>query len=140
MQEPEGQERREELQKAACEIRARAYAPYSKFRVGAAVLGGSGRIYTGVNVENASYGLTVCAERVAIFKAVAAGERSIQAVAVCTVNGVAPCGPCRQVMREFAGGPLAVYLLDAEGHGRETTLDALLPDSFGPEDLEDVED
>ncbi|MDX1686827.1 MAG: cytidine deaminase [Candidatus Promineifilaceae bacterium] len=140
MQEREGQERRGELERAACESRAHAYAPYSKFRVGAAVLAGSGRIYTGVNVENASYGLTTCAERVAIFKAVAAGERSIKAVAVCTESGVAPCGPCRQVMREFAGGPVTVYLLDADGQGRETTLEALLPDSFGPEDLEDVED
>lgn len=134
------EERREELEQAACEVRERAYAPYSKFRVGAAVLAGSGRIYTGANVENASYGLTACAERVAIFKAVTAGERTIKAVAVCTENGVAPCGPCRQVMREFAGGPVAVYLVDAEGSGRETTLDALLPDSFGPEDLEGGEE
>ena len=136
----EREERRESLEKAACESRSQAYAPYSEFRVGAAVLAGSGRIYTGVNVENASYSLTACAERVAIFKAVAAGERSIEAVAVCTDNGVAPCGPCRQVMREFARGPVAVYLLDPEGHSRGTTLDDLLPDSFGPEDLEDVND
>jgi len=141
MQEQEEDEaRREALEKAACESRDRAYAPYSRFRVGAAVLAGSGRIYTGANVENASYGLTACAERVAIFKAVAAGERSIRAVAVCTENGVAPCGPCRQVMREFADGRVAVYLLDAEGRGRETTLDALLPESFGPEDLEGGKD
>ena len=136
----EREERREVLEKAACESRPQAYAPYSNFRVGAAVRAGSGRIYTGVNVENASYGLTVCAERVAIFKAAAAGERSIEAVAVCTDNGVAPCGPCRQVMREFAGGPVVVYLLDAGGHSRETTLDALLPDSFGPEYLENGDD
>lgn len=137
---PEREERREELATAACDSRAHAYAPYSNFHVGAAVLAGSGRIYTGVNVENAAYGLTTCAERVAIFKAVAAGERSIRAVAVCTENGVAPCGSCRQVMREFADGPVAVYLLDARGYVRETTLDALLPDSFGPEDLEATQD
>ena len=131
-----GEDWREELEKAAYKSRARAYAPYSKFRVGAAVLAGSGRIYTGANVENASYGLTTCAERVATFNAVAAGERSIRAVAVCTENGVAPCGSCRQVIREFADGPVVVYLLDAEGRGQETTLDALLPYSFGPEDLE----
>lgn len=131
-----GEERREDLERAACESQERAYAPYSKFRVGAAVLAESGRIYTGVNVENASYGLTMCAERVAIFKAAAAGERAIRAVAVCTDGGVTPCGACRQVMREFARGPISVYLIDAEGGGRETTLDALLPDSFGPEDLE----
>lgn len=139
MQEREGQTRRNELEKAACEMRARAYAPYSGFCVGAAALGGSGRIYTGLNVENASYGLTVCAERVAIFSAVAAGERSIQAVAVCTDKGVAPCGSCRQVMREFTSGRMDVYLIDSDGHSREMTLDALLPDSFGPEDLESGE-
>lgn len=135
-----GEERREELERAACESQERAYAPYSDFRVGAAVLAESGQIYTGVNVENASYGLTTCAERVAIFKAVAAGERTIRAVAVCTDSGVAPCGACRQVMREFAKGPMAIYLVDAEGNGRETTLGALLPDSFGPEDLEASQD
>ena len=140
MQERGSQAKREDLEKAACDSRGRAYAPYSRFRVGAAVLAGSGRVYTGANVENASYGLTACAERVAIFNAVAAGERTIRAVAVCTESGVAPCGPCRQVMREFADGPVTVYLLDAEGHGRETTLEALLPDSFGPEDLEGVDD
>lgn len=128
-------EQREQLGQAACESRSRAYAPYSKFKVGAAVLAESGAIYTGVNVENASYGLTTCAERVAIFQAVAAGERRILAVAVCTESGVTPCGSCRQVMREFATD-LPVLLLDEEGRSRQTTLSKLLPDSFGPEHLE----
>jgi cytidine deaminase len=125
---------RQALEAAACESRERAYAPYSRFRVGAAVLTGSGAIYRGVNVENAAYNPTICAERVAIFSAVAAGELDIVAVAVCTENGATPCGPCRQVMREFARD-LTVYICDTAGNSRETSLAALLPDSFGPEDL-----
>jgi cytidine deaminase len=127
-------EQRRTLEEAACASRERAYAPYSKYRVGAAVLAGSGAIFTGVNIENASYGLTVCAERVAVFKAVEAGETTILAVAVCTENGAAPCGPCRQVMREF-GQAFPVYLVSADGNRRATSLEALLPDSFGPEHL-----
>lgn len=127
-------EERTQLEEAACAVRRRAYAPYSHFRVGAAVLGANGDVYTGVNVENAAYGLTICAERAAIFQAVAAGEREIQAVAVCTGEGVSPCGSCRQVMREFAT-ELPVFLVDGAGNSRETNLRMLLPDSFGPEDL-----
>lgn len=127
-------QQRTELEKAACAARRQAYAPYSHFAVGAAVLGGGGEIYTGVNVENAVYGLTICAERAAIFQAVAAGEREIRAVAVCTSNGAAPCGSCRQVMREFAE-ECPVFLVDDAGNSREATLNALLPESFGPEDL-----
>ena len=128
-------EQRKRLEEAACESRADAYAPYSHFRVGAAVLGESGAVYTGANIENAAYSPTVCAERVAIFKAINAGERRILAVAVCTTTGATPCGPCRQVMREF-GDDMAVYIADENGKRRETTLRALLPDSFGPENLE----
>lgn len=122
------------LEGAACQSRQNAYAPYSGFAVGAAVLAGSGAIYRGVNVENAAYDPTICAERVAIFSAIAAGERQILALAVCTENGVTPCGPCRQVMREFAQD-LPIYICDTAGNSRETNLTALLPDSFGPEDL-----
>ncbi|MDT8306877.1 MAG: cytidine deaminase [Anaerolineae bacterium] len=122
------------LEAAACQVRDNAYAPYSGFRVGAAVLAGSGAIYSGVNVENAAYNPTICAERAAIFAAISAGERELRAVAVCTGTGATPCGPCRQVMREFARD-LPVYIIDTAGNSRETSLSALLPDAFGPEDL-----
>lgn len=128
--------RRRKLEEAACAVRERAYAPYSEFKVGAAIMTGSGAIYDGANIENASYGLTICAERAAIAKAMSAGERSIQAVAVCTENGVTPCGACRQVIREFAAD-CPVYLVDGEGRRRETSLAALLPESFGKGDLEE---
>ncbi len=107
-----------------------AYAPYSKFRVGAAVLGGSGKIYFGANVENASYGLTVCAERVAVYRAVTAGEKKILAVAVaCGSPGVAtPCGACRQVLSEF-GKKMDVVLVSGKGF-KVKKLSALLPDAF----------
>jgi cytidine deaminase len=110
-----------------------AYAPYSKFRVGAAVLAGSGKIFTGANVENASYGLSNCAERTAVFTAVAAGERIIVAVAVYTPTRkpTLPCGACRQVIHEF--GPTAVILCACRSREPiETTLDQLLPGAFGP--------
>ncbi|MDX1663697.1 MAG: cytidine deaminase [Candidatus Promineifilaceae bacterium] len=128
-------EQRSRLEAEACASRADAYAPYSHFRVGAAVLAGSGAIYTGANIENAAYSPTICAERVAIFKAVNAGERRILAVAVCTDNAAAPCGPCRQVMREF-GDDMVIYIAGEDGGRRETSLKTLLPDSFGPKDLE----
>lgn len=127
-------EDRNALVAAACEIRQRAYAPYSKFQVGAAVLTVDGRIFAGVNVENASYGLTVCAERTALGSAVTAGAQGIVAAAVCSDNGAAPCGACRQVLGEFAGD-IPIWLVDAEGAIRQTTLYTLLPDHFGPEDL-----
>ena len=114
--------------------RALAYAPYSRYRVGAAVRGASGRIYTAGNVENASYGHSVCAERVAVFKAVSEGERQLVAIAVATENGGSPCGACRQVLREF-GPTMRVLVADAEGRARAYALTDLLPDSFGPEDL-----
>ena len=125
---------KDQLIEAACAARAQAYVPYSNYPVGAALLLASGAIVTGVNVENASYGLTICAERTAVVRAVSAGHREIMAVAVCTENAGSPCGACRQVLTEFAGD-VPVYLVNNNGEGRETTLYALLPDHFGPEHL-----
>ena len=125
---------RESLIKAACEARARAYAPYSHYKVGAAILTEDGRLFTGVNVENVSYGLTICAERTAVFKMVSEGARRIVAVAICTENGGSPCGACRQVLSEFADD-IPVWLCDSQGKVRQTTLHTLLPDHFGPEHL-----
>ncbi|HEY1764553.1 MAG TPA: cytidine deaminase [Opitutaceae bacterium] len=124
------------LETTARSLAKRAYAPYSRFPVGAAVLAGSGKIYGGCNVENASFGLCLCAERTAVFCAVAAGERSIAAVAVYTAtkNPTAPCGACRQVIHEF--GPQALVICTCEGKARlEEPLAALLPHAFGPTDL-----
>jgi cytidine deaminase len=101
------------LAAAAVHVRANAHAPYSNFRVGAAVLTESGEIFTGCNVENASYGLTICAERVAVGAAVAAGHKKIAAVAVVTAGGHSPCGACRQVLCEF-GPAMEVLLCDAD--------------------------
>ena len=125
---------RDELIRAALAARAHAYAPYSNYQVGAAVLTDEDQIFGGCNVENASYGLTNCAERTAIFTAVAQGARVLRAVAVATGDGGSPCGACRQVMAEFApdgGASVAVYLLDAAGAiMRETTVAELLPFGF----------
>ena len=125
-----------ELESAARSVARRAYAPYSKFCVGAAVLGDSGKIHSGCNVENASFGLTSCAERNAIFAAVGAGERAVRAVVIYTPTptATAPCGACRQVIHEF--GPDAIVISICDGNGRiESTIGDLLPKSFGPEDL-----
>lgn len=120
----------------AQQVRERAYAPYSKYQVGAAVLGASGKIYTGCNVENASYGLTVCAERNAIFKAVSEGERDFTAIAVVTANGGSPCGACRQVIYEFLQPDAPVVLGDATLENvTEFTVGQLLPDGFTPRKL-----
>jgi cytidine deaminase len=115
----------------------RAYAPYSKFSVGAAVTDESGRVFTGVNIENASYGLTMCAERVAIFSAVAAGARRITAVAVTAKGaaGVTPCGACRQVMAEFCAPDTPVYCDRQGADALKRTVAELLPDAFTPADL-----
>ena len=116
----------------ALEMKTAAYAPYSHFAVGAAVLAASGRIYGGANVENASYGATVCAERAAIFAAVNAGERKLTAIAVTETPG----GVCRQVMREFADPKsFEVVVAKSPSDFRVFTLDRLLPESFGPESL-----
>lgn len=125
------------LERAARQAAARAYAPYSKFRVGAAILTGTGKVHTGANVENASYGLCNCAERTAIFAAAAAGERRLRAVVVYTPTPAPtmPCGACRQVINEF--GPDAVVVSVCDSAERiETTLAALLPAAFGPQNLE----
>ena len=124
------------LEKAARAAVAHSYSPYSRFRVAAAVIAGSGKIYSGCNVENAAYGLCNCAERTAIFSAVAAGENSVCAVAVYTPTPLptAPCGACRQVINEF--GPEALVLCICDSKNRiETTLPSLLPAAFGPGDL-----
>jgi cytidine deaminase len=124
------------LAKAARAAAQAAYSPYSKFRVGAAVLAGSGKIFAGCNVENASYGLSNCAERTAIFSAVAAGERRIRAVAVYTPTAAPtmPCGACRQVINEFGPDALVISTCDSKDR-HETTLAELLPGAFGPGDL-----
>ncbi len=118
----------------ARKARERAYAPYSRYRVGAALLGRSGRIYTGCNVENAAYPLSLCAERAAVARAVAEGEREFLAIAVVTENGGTPCGACRQVLREF-GKEILVFIADVRGNYWQATVDELLPRSFGPDFL-----
>lgn len=126
---------KEELIERALRIRARAYAPYSNYNVGASLITESGEIFDGVNVENASYSMAICAERNAVFQAVAHGHRSFRAIAVATDNGGSPCGACRQVLSEF-GLDIEVYTVDSEGKiVLETTVGGLLPEAFGPEHL-----
>jgi len=124
------------LERLARRAATASHSPYSRFPVGAAVLAGSGKTYAGCNVENASFGLCNCAERTAIFTAVAAGERKLRCVVVYTPTPrpTAPCGACRQVINEF--GPQARVISICDSAQRiETTLDALLPAAFGPDDL-----
>jgi cytidine deaminase len=127
-----------ELETRAAAAQQRAYAPYSQFRVGAAIRA-NGRIFDGVNVENASYGLTVCAERTAVFAAVLAGCRELEEVVVCTDVSPpsSPCGACRQVLAEFAADPAAVTIIaiNPAGERRSWTLAQLLPDSFSGREL-----
>ena len=128
-------EMREMLIQHAAQAMQWAYAPYSNYSVGAAVLTSSGKIYDGVNVENAVYPLTLCAERVAIFKAVSQGEKEFEAIAVVTRNGGTPCGSCRQVMAEF-GTDTLVLIANQDGKLlHEYTVAELLPESFGEDDL-----
>ena len=123
---------------AAREVRERAWAPYSKFKVGAA-LRVSGRVVTGANVENASYGLSMCAERTAMFTAVASGATDLQEVVVCTDASPpsSPCGACRQVLLEFAPDPTAVTVtaISPSGERRSWTLAELIPDGFSGKEL-----
>jgi cytidine deaminase len=121
----------------ARQARDRAYVPYSNFPVGAALLGRSGRVYTGCNVENAAYPLTTCAERTAVTKAISEGEQEFEAIAVVTATGAAPCGACRQILREFAGteGDLRVIIADTAGRAHTYTIAELLPEAFVPDQL-----
>lgn len=120
------------LIEAALRAREAAYAPYSNYHVGAAILDDTGKTWTGCNVENASYGLSMCAERTAIFQMVAAGSRRIAAVAVATANGGTPCGACRQVLAEFAEDLSSVPVLCStqDGPVSEFALSDLLPEAF----------
>jgi cytidine deaminase len=126
------------LAAAAKQAAGNAYAPYSKFTVGAAILTESGKIYSGCNVENASYGLTNCAERTAIFSAIAAGEKKLklQCVVVYTPTdtATAPCGACRQVIYEFGSQARVISICDGKQQV-DVSIDALLPGAFGPADL-----
>lgn len=144
------EELKAQLIRAAMSVLPNSYAPYSHYNVAAALVAGSGKIYTGVNVESSLLSCTICAERNAIFTAVAEGERRIKAIAI--VGGLnassadklseldycTPCGVCRQVMRDFCGDPakFPVICAKSETDYKEFTLDQLLPESFGPEDLE----
>ena len=119
----------------AIEARQHAYAPYSDYRVGAALRTKTGRVFAGVNVENAAYPTSICAERTAVFKAVSEGEREFEIIAVVTDNGGSPCGSCRQVLSEF-GLDTQVILADGQGKVvKETTVGELLPDAFQPHHL-----
>ena len=128
-------EKQKELIHQAVEVREKAYAPYSNYQVGAALLTKSGDIFTGVNVENAAYPVTMCAERSAVFSAVSAGERDFKAIAVATQNGGTPCGSCRQVLSEF-GLDIDVLLVDDKGKLiQKSTVRELLPGAFQKGDL-----
>ncbi len=128
-------ETRQKLIEAAIQARQWAYAPYSKYAVGAALLTSGGRVYDGVNVENAAFPTTMCAERVAVYKAVSEGEREFEAIVVATSNGGTPCGACRQVLAEF-GLDTQVIIVTADGEVKqEATLRDLLPGAFTPKDL-----
>ena len=125
----------EDLLKLAADAAKSAYAPYSQFQVGAAILSENGEVFTGCNVENASYGLSMCAERTAVFKAISHGARKLTAIAVASPGGASPCGACRQVLNEF-DPDITVYLGNEKGQLiRETSIRQLLPDAFGPENL-----
>jgi len=124
-----------ELVEQALQARTRAYAPYSGYQVGAALLTEDGAVILGCNVENAAYPATICAERVALTAAVAQGKRHFTALAVATRNGGSPCGACRQVMVEL-GPAMVVYIADESGAYRTTTARDLLPDSFDSDNLQ----
>jgi len=120
-----------DLVAAALDVRERAYVKYSQFRVGAALLASDGRIYAGCNVENVSYGLTNCAERSAVFAAIAAGQQRFELLAIASAGGVTPCGACRQVLFEFAPDlPLLLVDIDRPTAAQEVNLRDLLPGAF----------
>ncbi|MBQ6303852.1 MAG: cytidine deaminase [Clostridiales bacterium] len=126
----------------AIDMRSESYAPYSDFLVGSALLTEDGQIYTGCNIENSAFGPSICAERTAIFKAVSEGHRDFVAIAISggkrdgELQYCAPCGVCRQVMREFSKPSFKIYLAKSADDYREYTLGELLPESFGPGNLE----
>ena len=132
---PENREAIEALIEDAIQARSRSYAPYSHYQVGAAVRMASGKVFTGANVENAAYPASMCAERVAIFKAVSAGEKDFTAIAVVTSNGGMPCGGCRQVMAEFGLDTLVLIADDRGNIVRKLTVRELLPGAFMPANL-----
>ncbi|QUW22221.1 cytidine deaminase [Sporosarcina sp. Marseille-Q4063] len=117
--------------------REKAYVPYSKFPVGAALLGENGIVYHGCNIENSAFSMTNCAERTAFFKAISEGVQSFKALAVTgdTDGPISPCGACRQVIAEFCDGEMPVYLTNLKGDVMETTVAELLPGAFSKEDL-----
>ncbi len=120
--------------------RNNAYAPYSKFPVGAAIIAEDGKVYTGCNIENASFGMSNCAERTAIFKAVSEGATKFKAIAVIadTDGPCSPCGACRQVIAEFCNKEMPVFLTNIKGDIQKTTVGELLPGAFSPEDVKDA--
>ena len=129
------QKKIDDLIDLAIKAREFSYSPYSHYAVGAALLTSSGRVFTGTNIENSAYPTSICAERVAIFKAVSEGEREFAAIAVATENGGSPCGSCRQVMSEFS---LNMRVIVVDSRGRifiDTDVEGLLPHAFTPEDL-----
>ena len=127
----------DQLVAAALEARSNAFAPYSNFRVGAALETADGKVYTGCNVENATYGLSVCAERVALWKALSEGERKFTRIAVSSpsVRPATPCGSCRQLLWEF-GGDLEIILVNPQGHRETHQLKSLFPEAFDSRFLE----
>lgn len=128
---------KKELISRAVEAARKAYAPYSNFHVGAALIAKSGKIYLGANIENSSYGLTICAERTAAFNAVLNGEKEFDAIAIVSDSGnfTPPCGACRQVLSELCGKNLLVIMSNKKGEIKEMTLEELLPFSFDKENL-----
>ena len=129
--------KKEDLIIESKKARENAYVPYSKFPVGAALLGDNGTVYHGCNIENSAYSMTNCAERTAFFKAVSEGVQTFKALAVTgDTNGpISPCGACRQVIAEFCEGSMPVYLTNSKGDVQETTVSELLPGAFSKEDL-----
>lgn len=125
-----------ELARRALEAISNAHSPYSKIRVGAALLASDGRVFTGCNVENASFGLTICAERTALVKAISEGARQFEAMAIAaeTAKGLMPCGACRQALSEFAPR-LRILIVGPGARTREASLENLLPEAFGPADI-----